>query len=448
VISSLVRRAAPLGILACAAFSLLLAASSARAVEPWVWDTPPRFPLPKVPDDNPMTLEGVTLGRFLFYDARLSGNQTQSCASCHRQDIAFTDARPVGIGSTGEAHPRNSMSLTNIGYASVLAWANPLLLKLEQQILIPLFGENPVELGLAGREDELLQRLRDDARYRRLFAEAFPGVDAPITLQNLVRALASFNRSLVSHNTAYDDFFYRFDDDALSDSALRGLDAFFTEKFECFHCHGGFNFSASTTFVGNQFDEVQFDNNGLYNLDGQGAFPPDNTGILEITGNPADMGRFKAPTLRNVELTAPYMHDGSLATLEDVLVDHYARGGLLTPDGPNAGDGRTSPLKSPFVRGFSMSAQEKEDMLAALRSLTDWRFVTNPRHADPFQPAWCAADCDLDEEATLADVHDALAVAFETASLARCAPGDGNGDGAITVEELVAAVAGVHGGCE
>ncbi|MDX2167129.1 MAG: hypothetical protein SF182_08705, partial [Deltaproteobacteria bacterium] len=115
---------------------------------------------------------------------------------------------------------------------------------------------------------------------------------------------------------------------------------------------------------------------------------------------------------------------------------------------PNAGDGRTSPLKSPFVRGFSMSAQEKEDMLAALRSLTDTRFVTNPRHSDPFLPPACSADCDLDQEASMEDVRDALAVAFETASLARCVPGDTSGDGAITVDELVAAVAGLHGGCE
>lgn len=419
----------------------------ALALEPYVWDVPSRFPVPKVPDDNPITVEGAALGRFLFYDTRLSGNQSQACASCHQQARAFTDGLPVAIGSTGQFHPRNSMNLTNVAYDSVLAWANPMLVRLEKQIPLPMFGETPVELGLAGREDELLARLRDDARYRRLFAEAFPAAADPVSVQNVVRAIASFCRTLVSSNSPFDDYYYRFDDNALSDSALRGNDLFFTERLECFHCHGGFNFSASTTFVGKEFDEVQFDNNGLYDIDGQGAFPPNNRGILEITGDPRDMGRFKAPTLRNAEVTAPFMHDGSMATLEDVLIDQYGHGGRLTTEGPFAGDGSTSPLKSQFVRGFTLTDGEKADVLEFLHSLLDSRFLTNPRLSDPFPPAACVADCDLDDEATVSESVRAVEVGLEAETLAHCLPADGNGDGEITVEELVAAVKVRIDGC-
>jgi cytochrome c peroxidase len=437
-----------------------LAGGPARALE--VFDTsekvraflglPGRYPVPKTPADNPLTREGVALGRFLFYDTRLSGNLTQSCSSCHQQALAFTDGRPLGVGSTGQVHPRNSMSLSSVGYASALAWGNPLLLQLEQQILLPMFGETPVELGLAGKEDELLARLNADPRYRRLFAEAFPpseGMPAsdPITVGNIVRAIASFTRTLISSDSPFDDYYYRFDDSALSPSALHGIDLFFTERLECFHCHGGTFFSASVTFVGKEIDEVQFDNNGLYNIDGQGAFPAHNRGIMEVTGDPRDMGRFKAPTLRNIALTGPYMHDGSMTTLESVLIDQYAHGGRLTTEGPNAGDGSTSPLKSPFVRGFTITDEEKQDILALLDSLTDERFVTNPRYSDPFPAPACAADCDLDEQVNAADVRAAVDTALGVATLAHCVPADADGDGEITVDELVAATRVALGGC-
>jgi len=431
-------------LLALAAMALN---APAHALEPYVFDLPQRFPIPKVPDDNPMTVEGVGLGRVLFYDTRLSGNQTQSCASCHQQAHAFTDGLPVAVGSTGQFHPRNSMSLTNIAYSTVLAWANPLLVQLEKQIPVPMFGETPVELGLAGKENELLERLNRDPRYRRLFAEAFPVADDPISVASVVRAIASFCRTLISNHSAFDDYYYRFDDAALSESALRGNDLFFTERLECFHCHGGVNFSASTTFVGKAFDEVQYDNNGLYNIDGAGAFPPNNRGIMEITGDSRDMGRFKAPTLRNIELTAPYMHDGSMATLESVLIDQYGHGGRLTTEGPYAGDGSASPLKSQFVRGFTLSEQEKADVLEFLHALTDETFITDLRLSDPFLATLCRADCDLDEEATPADLRTAVETALGTQTLAHCLPADESADGAITVEELVAAVKDRMGGC-
>jgi cytochrome c peroxidase len=347
------------------------------------WNLPPGFPVPVVPEDNPMTAVKVDLGRHLFFDRRLSGNGTQSCGSCHLQSRAFTDGRRVGVGSTGEAHPRNSMSLANVGYASVLNWGNPNLTRLEQQALLPMFGEHPVELGLSGMESQLIARLEADSLYRRLFPAAFPGVLSPIRVENITKALAAFQRALISGDSPYDRYKFRNDRAALSAAALRGEALFFSEKTECFHCHGGITFSASTKYVGKAFVEQEFFNNGLYNVGGTGAYPSENIGLMEFTGRDMDMGAHKAPTLRNIAVTAPYMHDGSIATLGEVL-DHYARGGRLITSGPYAGDGSLSVRKNGFVKGFDMSAQEKADLLAFLQSLTDSTLLTSPRFANPW----------------------------------------------------------------
>jgi cytochrome c peroxidase len=344
---------------------------------------PPGYPRPAIPADEPLTPPRVELGRHLFYDTRLSGNGTQSCASCHVQSLAFTDGRATSVGSTGEAHFRNAMSLTNVGYVSALTWASPVLGSLAEQALIPMFGEFPVELGLAGGEDTLLARLRAEPRYQPLFAEAFGAESDPFTVRNVVVALAAFERTLVSYRSPYDRATYGGEASALDASARRGLALFFEERFECFHCHGGFNFSQSTRHDGSAFDEIEFHNTGLYDVDGRGSYPDSDTGLARVTSDPLDMGRFRAPTLRNIALTAPYFHDGSAATLEDVL-DHYARGGRRIDSGPNAGDGANNPFKSPFIRPIAMTAQERADLLAFLRALTDEAFVRDPRHADPW----------------------------------------------------------------
>jgi cytochrome c peroxidase len=349
----------------------------------WVWDLPPGFPKPKVPADNPITKAKVELGRRLFYDVRMSGNETQSCASCHEQRLAFTDGKARGVGSTGETHPRGSMSLANVGYASVLTWANPILGTLEKQALAPMFGEAPVELGLAGKEDELIARLRAEPIYQDLFPRAFPSEKDPFSIDSITKALATFQRTLISGRSPYDRW-VNGDTSALSASAKRGHDLFFSERLECFHCHGGFLFADAVTHEMKTITEVMFHNTGLYNIDGRGAYPPDNTGVFAVTGNPGDMGRFKAPTLRNVAVTAPYMHDGSIATLEGVL-DHYAAGGRTIANGPYAGDGSKSPLKSEFVSGFTLTPQEKADVVEFLKSLTDDAFLHDPRFSDPWK---------------------------------------------------------------
>ena len=342
---------------------------------------PTGFPDPIVPDDNPVTAAKLELGRYLFYDVRLSGNETQSCGSCHLQELAFTDGKTVGEGSTGEFHVRNANSLTNVAYNATLTWGNPVLTDLETQALVPLFGDAPVELGVGGIEDEVLSRITSDADMVARFDEAFPG--EPITWDTTVMAIATFARSMISGNSPFDQFTYGDDGSAMSEAQLRGMQLFYSETLECHHCHGGFNFSEASVHADSAFDAELFHNTGLYNLDGEGAYPNDNTGIYEITGSPDDMGRFRPPSLRNVAVTAPYMHDGSIETLDEVL-RFYERGGRLIEDGPYAGDGATSPLKSGLVAGFELTDDERADLIAFLESLTDDDFLTDPRFADPW----------------------------------------------------------------
>jgi cytochrome c peroxidase len=346
------------------------------------WNIPTWMPKPVIPKDNPMTTAKVELGRHLFYEKRLSVTGNFACASCHKQSLAFTDGKKVGIGATGEPHPRNSMSLTNIAYNSVLTWANPLQKSLETQALVPLFGEHPIEMGMGGKEAEILNFLQKDAKYRQMFANAFSKETNPISIKNLTKAIACFERSLISLNSPYDRYRYGGNSQAISESAKRGEKLFNSERLECFHCHGGINFSDSLKHERLAFTEIAFHNTGLYNIDGKGAYPPNNTGVYELTHKPNDMGRFKAPTLRNIALTAPYMHDGSIATLEEVI-EHYRVGGRTINKGKWKGIGKNNPYKSDFVRGFKLTSSEKSDLLSFLHSLTDEEFINNSEFSDP-----------------------------------------------------------------
>lgn len=355
-------------------------------VEIWdwkAWGLPAGYPKPLVPENNPMSSAKVELGRRLFFDKRLSLNETQSCGSCHEQQKAFTDGRAQGLGSTGELHSRSPMSVVNTAYLTTLTWGNPLVDKLEDQALVPLFGEFPVELGLAGQEQTLFTRLESDDQYPDAFALAFSDEPDPIALTTIVKAIAAFERSVISYRSPYDRYNYGGDPSALSAAAKRGKDLFFSERLECFHCHGGFNFSDSVQHDGTAIKETMFHNTGLYNIGGTGAYPEGGRGIYEITKIPTDMGRFRAPTLRNVALTAPYMHDGSIATLSEVL-DHYAAAGRTIADGPNAGVGSQNPYKSELINGFTLTPEEKADVIAFLESLTDMELTTDTRFSDPF----------------------------------------------------------------
>lgn len=347
------------------------------------WKLPAGFPEPFVPEDNPMSEEKVQLGRHLFYDTRLSGNGTQACASCHEQRRAFTDAKVTPVGSTGDHVPRNAPGLANVAYLSTYTWANPQLESLEAQALVPLFNEIPTELGLAPRLDEVLERLRADARYPELFRAAFPDAAEPVSKDAIVKALASFQRTLLSGSSPYDRYL-RGEASAMSPSAKRGMELFFGERAECYHCHSGPHLTNSFRSKDTRLPERQFFNTGLYNVDGNGAYPPDNPGLFEFTRKASDQGRFRVPPLRNVALTAPYMHDGSIPTLEAVI-DHYTAGGRDVTEGPFTGDGRANPNKDPLVRPFTLSASERADLVAFLESLTDTDFTQDPRFSNPWE---------------------------------------------------------------
>lgn len=351
--------------------------------EDFVWDLPARIPLPIVDPGNPMTEEKFQLGRHLFYDKRLSGNGTMSCGSCHQQGKAFSDGLTLAMGSTGETHPRNSQGLTNIAYNASLTWASTVLLTVEKQVFVPLFGEAPVEHGLT-RDNwpTAVAALQAESRYLELFQKAFPGEAETFTEAQITKALAVFVRGLTSFDSAYDKHLDG-DSSQFGPSAGRGEKLFFSEKMECFHCHGGYNFSDSTADRTMSFINRPFHNTGLYNIDDQGKYPEGNRGIFEQSGRENDMGRFRAPSLRNIAKTAPYMHDGSVADLSSVL-DFYAAGGRNIESGPHQGDGRRNPYKDGFVTGFALSESEKRDVIAFLESLTDESFLTNPRFTNPW----------------------------------------------------------------
>jgi cytochrome c peroxidase len=338
-------RATALALICC----VLLAGAG---LDEYQWNLPKGFPKPRVPADNPMTAAKVELGRYLFYDARLSVNGKSSCATCHQQVLAFTDGRALALGATGEAHSRSSMSLVNVAYSAAFNWSNREVKSLEEQALGPMYGEHPVELGLRP-DGGFLRTLRSDAKYRALFENAFPG-DNAFTVGNVTKAIASFERSIISARSPYDAYHYGGDDNAVSASAKQGEVLFFSQQLQCFRCHGGFTFSDATDFEGRERTDVDFHNTGV---------------------SPAESTSFKTPTLRNIALTSPYMHDGSVTTLEAAFT-HYANVGKA---------GHENPGIDPLLKGFSWSMMGRLNLIAFLQSLTDLEVTRDPRFSNPWK---------------------------------------------------------------
>ena len=300
---------------------------------------PKHFPPEPVPADNAITRSRLELGKKLFYDARLSRTGEVSCASCHKQENAFADPRPVSAGVHGRLGKRNAPALVNLAWNTSFFWDGGVK-TLEQQAIGPI--TNPLEMDMTMAE--VVQRVSADPEYVRLARSAYGSEPRP---EVVTKAIATFMRSMISGTSRYDRYLAG-DASALSASEKRGAAIALGERGDCFHCHVGFNLTNNT-----------FANNGLVSGD---------AGRKEITGKDDDDGKFKVPTLRNVALTAPYMHDGSLATLRDV-VDFYSRGG------------QGHPNTDPTIRPLNLSEQEKEDLIAFLGSLTDEGFVKNPRYA-------------------------------------------------------------------
>ncbi len=299
----------------------------------------------------------AALGRYLFYDKRISVNGQYSCASCHKQELAFTDGRAQALGATGQLHPRSAMSLVNLATATAFNWANPTVHSLEEQALKPMFGKEPVEMGVD--KTRLLQLIRTDAMYKEQFPKAFPSPD-PWTLSNVAKALAAFERTIVSNQSPYDRYHRGGDATAISDAAKRGEMLFFLDGLSCFRCHAG------PDFTGRPRDE--YHNTALYD-----PYAAPNIGLTLFTKRTADTGKFKAPTLRNIALTAPYMHDGSVPTLDAVL-DHYAAGGRA----------HGNAQKDKLMTGFDLTPLNRADLIAFLGSLTDESLIHNPALSNPW----------------------------------------------------------------
>jgi len=308
-----------------------------------VLDIPSDFPARPEPEDNVMTVERVELGRALFYDPRLSRTGLISCASCHVQAQGFSDPNRTSLGVNGLTGTRNAPALANEAWNTSYFWDGGVP-SLELQAVGPI--KNPLEMDMTLAE--VNARLADDADMAARFQTAYSEGPSERTLP---RALACFVRSLVSGNSAFDRF-RRGDSQALTDSAQRGRTIFEGERGQCTHCHVGFNFT----------------NNGFRN---NGTRPDDpDPGRERLTLKDSDFGKFRVPSLRNVAVSAPYMHDGSLATLAAV-VDHYDQGGSGHPN------------TDPTLRPLGLSDDEKTDIVAFLESLTDDTFLTNPRFAAP-----------------------------------------------------------------
>ncbi len=304
---------------------------------------PEGFPLMEIPEDNALTEEGIALGRKLFYDPILSGDSTLSCAGCHKSRAAFSDDRRFSFGIDGSIGTRQAMQIINPGWMPKLFWDGRAK-SVEDQALAPV--ENPVEMK--AHWPMVVDRLKASKEYRLLFHQAFGTAD--ITKELAVKAIAQFERTFLSYRSKFDrerlgKVFYDVEEQD-------GYDMFFSERGDCFHCHGGVLLTDNA-----------FHNNGLDTI-------PEDTGLEEVTHSEFDRGKFKTPTLRNIELTAPYMHDGRFRTLEEVI-DFYSEG--LQPSKT------IDPLmKAIRNRGKHFTPYEKKALLAFLKTLTDTAFVNNP----------------------------------------------------------------------
>lgn len=359
--------------------ALLISVASPVLAQSYVWSLPAWLPPPPVPADNPMSVAKVELGRRLFFDQKLSGPSYISCSSCHMPEHAFSDPRHPSVGVTGGKIRRRAPPLTNVGYRETLTWADHRVRTLEDQAHQPLFRADPPEMEANGHEASVVDRFEHDPIYRQLFLEAFPDKAGKVDFDQIIKALSAYQRSLVSFTTPYERFRFGGERDALSDSAQRGERLFFDARLGCAACHAGATFGPLARHLLPGAAAVVYANAGLYDLDGKGAYRPIDHGLLESSELREDMGRFRAPGLRDVAKRAPYMHDGSVATLEAVI-DRYASGAptLVSAE-------RFSPLKDSRLRGFTISASERDDLIAFLRALTDETFAADERHGSPFR---------------------------------------------------------------
>ena len=306
---------------------------------PALMEIPSGFPNVEAPENNVFSVERWNLGKMLFYDNIMSADTSLSCASCHQQALAFSDQLPVSLGVDGRLGSRNAPSLANVAY-------HPYFLReggvptLEFQILVPIQEHDEFDFNIV----RIADRLKNDPKYVAMAQEAYQRAPDPFVI---TRSIACFERSLISGNSPFDRYTQFGETEQFSTAAARGMELFNSNRLNCSACHSGFNF---TTYA--------FENNGLYR-------DYVDEGRLRFTHNEADRALFKVPSIRNIGLTAPYMHDGSINTLEEVLA-HYETGG------------KSHINKSELIKPFTLTQTERADILKFLHSLTDEVFISNP----------------------------------------------------------------------
>lgn len=328
-------------VLGSITFLLSLKSSTGSIVE-YRLEIPPGFPTPSIPANNLLTEERIALGRMLFYDPILSVDSSISCANCHQQALAFADSKIISPGVEGRLAERNAPTLTNVAYNPNFLFDGHLQ-TLEMQILVPIqehaeFNHNIVEIS------NLLKR---NKTYVELSLAAYNRLPDPFVI---TRAIAAFERTLISGDSYYDLEVHQ-GKKSMTKSQKRGMDLFFN-KLHCADCHGGFNFTNFST-----------QNNGLYEV-------YEDLGRMRTTNLEKDRALFKVPTLRNIALTAPYMHNGSLKTLEEVI-RHYESGG------------KNHPNKNKIIKPFSLTHRERKDLIHFLEALTDEKFIKNQAFSQP-----------------------------------------------------------------
>ena len=304
---------------------------------PFVVSLPFGFPMPDVPEENYLTEARVALGKRLFYDPILSLDSTISCNSCHLQEFAFADNRQFSPGIEGRLGFRNSPSLANVTFLSEVNKDGGVP-KLELQALVPIEDEFEMDL----RIQEAVTRLQRHPYYSE---QALKAYGRPVDAFVITRSLAAFLRTMISGRSKYDEYLEGLV--ALTALEERGRQLFFSAKTNCSNCHSGFNFTNN-----------QFENNGTYDV-------YEDLGRQRVTILASDIGKFRVPSLRNITLTAPYMHDGNIANLEAVIA-HYNNGGT---DHPN---------KNPLIRPLQLTDEEQLALVAFLNTLTDPYFVVDP----------------------------------------------------------------------
>lgn len=299
---------------------------------PFEWAVPKGFPQPVIPEENAITEARVLLGKKLFFDPVLSRDSSISCGTCHKPEFAFADDKPTTPGVENRPGKRNAPSLLNVAYQNRLLREGGVM-TLEMQVLVPIAEANEFDNNIL----VICDKLQRDSEYVRMAQEAYGRIPDPFVL---TRALSAYQRTLFSGDSDYDRYTFQGKKYAMSPAALRGKALFESERLGCTHCHSGFLFT-----------DQSFANNGLYENYA-------DIGRMRLTGLESDRGVFKVPSLRNVARTAPYMHDGSLPTLEKVL-EHYQTGG------------KNNANKSPLIQPFALSNTEKSDLIVFLKALSE-----------------------------------------------------------------------------